>query len=93
MRSAMPDRILFVGGPHDGTWRTVLVEASTVELPAGPGPASDLPLGLSPSVTYLRTELELGDGEPPLVFYRLSTMTTRQAVAWVLAGYGKNHEQ
>lgn len=88
----MADRILFVGGPHDGTWRDVPLQADALELPANPGPAQDLPLGLSPSVTYFRTELELGDGEPPLVFYRLSTMTARQAAAWVLAGYGKGRQ-
>lgn len=86
------DRILFVGGPYDGTWRTVLLQADTVELPTRVGPVPDLPFGLSPSVTYLRTELELGDGEPSLKFYRLSTLTARQAVAWVLAGYGEDSE-
>ncbi len=85
----MPDRVLFVGGPYDGTWREVVTSAVTVELPANPSQPVDLPLGLSPSVLYRRTTLELGDGQPPLVLYRVSTMTARQAVAWVLAGYGK----
>jgi hypothetical protein len=85
-------RILFVGGPYDGTWRTVPLQATMVELPPGIGVASDLPLGLSASVVYLRTELGLGDNQSPLVFYRLSTMTARQAITRVLSGYGRNDQ-
>ncbi len=83
----MADRFLFVGGPHDGTWRELDAGTRSLELPAEPG--LDLPRNLASPVIYLRTELDVGDGQPPLVFYRLSTMTARQAAAWVLAGYGK----
>jgi hypothetical protein len=85
-------RVVLVGGPWDGVWHQAKADQATIVLPAlknRPPATADPKLAgkLRKTVTYVRYLVNHFDG--PVMFYRLSTLTDREAVVLLLAGYRK----
>lgn len=85
-------RVLFVGGPLDGSWSDVDDSASLIEARESIAGVEDPKLArqLNRPTVYLRTLLSAGDGA--FSIFRPETLTPEQAVAYLMAGYRKTPE-
>lgn len=90
-------RTLFIGGPNDGEWLEADEGRRQLFVPAKPGEvvlptATNLPDLMPAPALYERCTLYL-EGGAPVSFFRLSTMTNRQALLWMMTGYRKGGQE
>lgn len=90
------ETVLLLGGAYDGEWRRVSKTQIRLEIGGPPATAKVVDLWdywrhrYNPHLNcvYERCAIPANTEEPVHIF-RISTMTTRQALLWLTRGYGK----